>query len=135
MRHFHVPGVGGVVASFRSYSLTVQVSKDPDSFGKGNIQGVIQEGGNPFEGPRQRGYPNPPLRRSHATMLFDKAAREVMVGELVGLLQKLIARAKRKKKRLAPVIGIGCPGRVGEDAQSGCVGGDDDEVGALAGSE
>jgi len=36
-----VPGVGGVVASFLSYSLTVQVSKDPDSFGKGNIQGVI----------------------------------------------------------------------------------------------
>ena len=29
------------MASFLSYSLTVQVSKDPDSFGKGNIQGVI----------------------------------------------------------------------------------------------
>jgi putative tricarboxylic transport membrane protein len=36
-----VPGVGGVVASFLSYSVTVQASKDPDSFGKGNIQGVI----------------------------------------------------------------------------------------------
>ncbi len=36
-----IPGVGGVVASFLSYSITVQVSKDPDSFGKGNIQGVI----------------------------------------------------------------------------------------------
>ena len=36
-----VPGVGGVVASFLSYSMTVQVSKDPESFGKGNIQGVI----------------------------------------------------------------------------------------------
>lgn len=36
-----VPGVGGVVASFLSYSLTVQASKDPDSFGKGNIKGVI----------------------------------------------------------------------------------------------
>jgi len=36
-----IPGVGGVVASFLSYSLTVQVSKDPESFGKGNIQGVI----------------------------------------------------------------------------------------------
>jgi len=43
----------------------------------GNIRGVIQEGGNPFEGPRQRDYPNPPLQRSHATMLFDKAARAV----------------------------------------------------------
>src|SRR5579863_2874848 len=36
-----IPGVGGTVASFLSYSLTVQASKDPDSFGKGNIQGVI----------------------------------------------------------------------------------------------
>ena len=36
-----IPGVGGTVASFLSYSLTVQASKDPESFGKGNIQGVI----------------------------------------------------------------------------------------------
>jgi putative tricarboxylic transport membrane protein len=36
-----IPGVGGVVASFLSYSMTVQVSKNPESFGKGNIQGVI----------------------------------------------------------------------------------------------
>lgn len=36
-----IPGVGGTVAAFLSYSMTVQVSKDPDSFGKGNIQGVI----------------------------------------------------------------------------------------------
>lgn len=36
-----IPGVGGTVAAFLSYSLTVQVSKDPKSFGQGNIQGVI----------------------------------------------------------------------------------------------
>ncbi len=36
-----VPGVGGTVASFLAYTATAQVSKDPDSFGKGNIQGVI----------------------------------------------------------------------------------------------
>jgi len=30
-----------VVASFLSYSLTVHASKDPGSFGKGNIEGVI----------------------------------------------------------------------------------------------
>jgi putative tricarboxylic transport membrane protein len=36
-----IPGAGGTVAAFLSYSLTVQVSKDPDSFGHGNIQGVI----------------------------------------------------------------------------------------------
>jgi putative tricarboxylic transport membrane protein len=38
-----VPGVGGVVASFLSYSMTVQAAKEKerDSFGKGNIKGVI----------------------------------------------------------------------------------------------
>ena len=36
-----IPGVGGTVAAFLSYSITVQMSKDPDSFGKGNIEGVI----------------------------------------------------------------------------------------------
>jgi putative tricarboxylic transport membrane protein len=36
-----IPGVGGTVASFLSYSMTVQASKNPESFGKGNIQGVI----------------------------------------------------------------------------------------------
>lgn len=36
-----IPGVGGVVASFLSYSMTVQASKTPESFGKGNIEGVI----------------------------------------------------------------------------------------------
>jgi putative tricarboxylic transport membrane protein len=36
-----VPGVGGTVASFLAYSVTVQVSKHPERFGKGEIQGVI----------------------------------------------------------------------------------------------
>jgi putative tricarboxylic transport membrane protein len=36
-----VPGVGGVVASFLSYSMTVQASHEPETFGKGNIKGVI----------------------------------------------------------------------------------------------
>ena len=43
----------------------------------GNIAGKIQPGGNPFEGPRRREYPLPPLKRCAATQLFDKAAREV----------------------------------------------------------
>ena len=42
----------------------------------GNINGVIQSGGNPFEGPRARGYPLPPLTRSFATVKFDTAAKE-----------------------------------------------------------
>ncbi|MGN6328721.1 MAG: GMC family oxidoreductase [Rhodanobacter sp.] len=43
----------------------------------GNIGGVQQPGGNPFEGARKRDYPLPPLKRSASTVLFDKAAREV----------------------------------------------------------
>ncbi|MGB6055035.1 MAG: GMC family oxidoreductase [Burkholderiaceae bacterium] len=42
----------------------------------GNIGGKLQEGGNPFEGARARAYPLPPLKRSYATVLFDKAAKE-----------------------------------------------------------
>ncbi len=36
-----VPGVGGTVASFLSYSTTVQFSREPESFGTGNVEGVI----------------------------------------------------------------------------------------------
>jgi putative tricarboxylic transport membrane protein len=36
-----IPGVGGTVASFLSYSMTARASKDPESFGSGNIEGVI----------------------------------------------------------------------------------------------
>ncbi|MEI7035321.1 GMC family oxidoreductase [Fulvimonas yonginensis] len=43
----------------------------------GNLNGTRVAGGNPFEGPRTRGYPLPPLQRSASTVLFDKAAREV----------------------------------------------------------
>ena len=43
----------------------------------GNLDGQIQPQGNPFEGPRSRDYPLPPLKRSYTSELFDKAAREV----------------------------------------------------------
>ncbi|MDW7730489.1 MAG: tripartite tricarboxylate transporter permease [Bacillota bacterium] len=36
-----IPAVGGTTANFIAYSLTVRASKDPDSFGKGNPEGVI----------------------------------------------------------------------------------------------
>lgn len=36
-----VPGVGGTVASFLSYSFTVQTSKDKSQFGKGDVRGVV----------------------------------------------------------------------------------------------
>ncbi|WP_144114132.1 GMC family oxidoreductase [Paraburkholderia sp. BCC1886] len=41
----------------------------------GNIQGKVQEGGNPFEGPRHRDYPLPPLERTRVATIFDQAAR------------------------------------------------------------
>jgi gluconate 2-dehydrogenase alpha chain len=43
----------------------------------GNIGGQIQTSGNPFEGARKRAYPLPPLARTRATVLFDKACREL----------------------------------------------------------
>ncbi|MGE5540288.1 MAG: GMC family oxidoreductase [Gemmatimonas sp.] len=43
----------------------------------GNIKGQIQEGGNPFEGPRQREYPNPPMEMTYGPTLFAKAAKEL----------------------------------------------------------
>ncbi len=43
----------------------------------GNVKGEKHDGGNPFEGPRARDFPLPPLKRSLGTVLFDKAAREI----------------------------------------------------------
>ncbi|HET8726381.1 MAG TPA: GMC family oxidoreductase [Alphaproteobacteria bacterium] len=40
----------------------------------GNLQGEIMAGGNPFEGPRSRPYPNPPMKTSYAMKLFADAA-------------------------------------------------------------
>jgi putative tricarboxylic transport membrane protein len=36
-----IPGLGGTVAAFVSYAAAMQISKDPETFGKGNIEGVI----------------------------------------------------------------------------------------------
>lgn len=35
-----IPGIGSTAAAFMSYGSTKQASRDPDSFGKGNIHGV-----------------------------------------------------------------------------------------------
>ncbi|WP_339712854.1 tripartite tricarboxylate transporter permease [uncultured Sneathiella sp.] len=35
-----IPGIGSTAAAFMSYASTKQTSNDPESFGKGNIQGV-----------------------------------------------------------------------------------------------
>ena len=41
----------------------------------GNLRGQIVEGGNPFEGPRAREYPLPPLRMPYSSTLFTEAAK------------------------------------------------------------
>ena len=43
----------------------------------GNLRGEIQTGGNPFESPRSRGYPMPPLDRSSTDAVFSAAARRL----------------------------------------------------------
>jgi gluconate 2-dehydrogenase alpha chain len=43
----------------------------------GNLNGVIQPGGNPFEGRRSNPYPLPPLAALNSALLFDKATREL----------------------------------------------------------
>ncbi|MGH6860844.1 MAG: GMC family oxidoreductase [Phyllobacterium sp.] len=41
----------------------------------GNINGKIEEGGNPFEDPRSRDYPLPPMQMTYAPTLFAEAGR------------------------------------------------------------
>ncbi|MBV1695667.1 MAG: GMC family oxidoreductase [Hyphomicrobiales bacterium] len=43
----------------------------------GNLNGQRQAGGNPFEGPRRRDFPNPPTERAYAGALFANAAKEL----------------------------------------------------------
>ena len=43
----------------------------------GNVKGQIQAGGNPFEGPRSREYPNPPMEMTYAPVLFAQAAKDL----------------------------------------------------------
>jgi gluconate 2-dehydrogenase alpha chain len=43
----------------------------------GNLNGKIQDGGNPFEGPRSQPYPNPAQAQPFSHTLFAKAAREL----------------------------------------------------------
>ncbi|TFY97197.1 GMC family oxidoreductase [Ramlibacter humi] len=43
----------------------------------GNLQGQIQAGGNPFEGPRAREFPNPPMEMTLPPALFAQAAQSM----------------------------------------------------------
>jgi gluconate 2-dehydrogenase alpha chain len=43
----------------------------------GNINGKIQEGGNPFEGARSRPYPTPAMKQGYGHALFGDAAKQL----------------------------------------------------------
>jgi gluconate 2-dehydrogenase alpha chain len=43
----------------------------------GNLRGQIQEGGNPYEAPRQNEYPQPPLQILEAGVIFSAAAEKL----------------------------------------------------------
>ncbi|MDB5839500.1 MAG: family oxidoreductase [Herminiimonas sp.] len=43
----------------------------------GNIKGKLIEGGNPFEDPRSRDYPTPPMKEPYGSAIFRKAATEL----------------------------------------------------------
>jgi hypothetical protein len=47
----------------------------------------------------------------------DKATREEAVARLISMLETLIAKAEKEDFRLAPFIGIGCPGIIEIDGQ------------------
>ena len=77
---FFVMKVGGETVYTRAGSL------DPDSLGRlvgpggailqgwNAVNGVIQQGGNPFEAPRMRDYPLPPLTPILSSEMFSQAA-------------------------------------------------------------
>src|ERR1700752_4134312 len=43
----------------------------------GNIKGQIQPGGNPFEAPRARDYPTPPMKEPYFAAMFRKGAESL----------------------------------------------------------
>jgi predicted NBD/HSP70 family sugar kinase len=45
----------------------------------------------------------------------ERRGRDNAVEYVIGMIEKLIARAGKAKVNLAPFIGIGCPGRIAED--------------------
>jgi hypothetical protein len=53
-------------------------------------------------------------KRQHWRHLDDKPSRDEAIDRIAGMLKKLIERASEEKLKLAPFIGIGCPGLIDE---------------------
>jgi gluconate 2-dehydrogenase alpha chain len=61
-----------IESSFDAYEYLCGIS------GKaGNLKGQIQSGGNPFESPRSREYPTPPMKMSYAPSLFAQTVKQL----------------------------------------------------------
>jgi len=43
----------------------------------GNLRGKVQEGGNPFEAPRQNEFPQKPLPITEAGVIFSEATKKL----------------------------------------------------------
>jgi ROK family protein len=53
-------------------------------------------------------------KRQHWRHFDDKPAREDAIDRIADMLRKLIERAQEEKMKLAPFMGIGCPGLINE---------------------
>jgi len=68
---WHQPGLGVTYAELEAHSTASSISTHLRQ--AGNLKGKIVEGGNPFEGPRSRGVPEPPMKTSHTGAVYAKA--------------------------------------------------------------
>ena len=57
-------------------------------------------------------------KREHWRHFDDKPTRDEAIERIGGMLAKLIERATKEKMKLAPFVGIGCPGLIDEPAPS-----------------
>ena len=73
----------------------------------GNIKGQIQPGGNPFEAPRARDYPLPPLTPILASEMFTRGREEQRLSPVPAAVRQCLARlhqSGRLEIRRLPVL-------------------------------
>ena len=64
----------------------------------GNMKGQIQPGGNPFEAPRAREYPLPPLTPILASQMFADAAKNNRLSSVPAAERERIARVHESRR-------------------------------------
>ena len=65
----------------------------------GNLKGQIQEGGNPFEGPRSRPYPNPPQAQPFSHTLVRKGGAGARLQTVSATLRQHVAGLQESARR------------------------------------